>query len=312
MAKLDLCGKKFGKLTVVEEDKEYKKQNNIKGNRRYWRCKCECGNYVTVRTDGLTSGNTKSCGCIIANKGGDLTGQVFGKLTVLEKDTTPRKDKHVFWKCKCECGNTVSVSGTYLRTGNTKSCGCQNSLRRIIDITNQRFGKLTVLSYYGQTKNYRGSLWLCKCDCGNSVIRSKQSLILDSYSSCGCSCTSLGEKTIEDILLKNKIPFVKQKTFDSCRFIDTNALARFDFYINDKFLLEFDGQQHYFCNDYGYFTKENFIKIQEHDKIKNQWCEKNNIPLKRIPYTYLNKITLENILDDTFLVREGENTNEAH
>ena len=36
--------------------------------------------------------------------------------------------------------------------------------------------------------------------------------------------------------------------------------------------------------------------------LKNQWCRKNNIPLKRIPYWELNNITINNIMDDTFLV----------
>ena len=53
----------------------------------------------------------------------DRTGQVFGKLTVLEQAGRDRLKK-VLWKCKCECGNeTVVVAGS-LTTGNTTSCGC--------------------------------------------------------------------------------------------------------------------------------------------------------------------------------------------
>jgi hypothetical protein len=53
----------------------------------------------------------------------DRTGQVFGKLTVLE-EAGRDKLKKVLWRCKCECGNeTVVVSGS-LVTGNTTSCGC--------------------------------------------------------------------------------------------------------------------------------------------------------------------------------------------
>jgi len=51
------------------------------------------------------------------------TGQVFGKLTVLEKAGRD-KLKKILWRCKCECGSeTVVVSGS-LVTGNTTSCGC--------------------------------------------------------------------------------------------------------------------------------------------------------------------------------------------
>ena len=53
----------------------------------------------------------------------DRTGQVFGKLTVLEQAGRD-KLKKVLWRCRCECGNeTVVVSGS-LVTGNTTSCGC--------------------------------------------------------------------------------------------------------------------------------------------------------------------------------------------
>lgn len=53
----------------------------------------------------------------------DRTGQVFGKLTVLEQAGRD-KLKKVLWRCRCECGKeTVVVSGS-LVTGNTTSCGC--------------------------------------------------------------------------------------------------------------------------------------------------------------------------------------------
>lgn len=53
----------------------------------------------------------------------DLTGQRFGKLTVLNmvgKD----KSGNITWKCRCDCDNEVIVSSIYLRNGDTKSCGC--------------------------------------------------------------------------------------------------------------------------------------------------------------------------------------------
>ena len=51
------------------------------------------------------------------------TGQVFGKLTVVEQAGRDNLKK-VLWRCKCECGKeTVVVSGS-LVTGNTTSCGC--------------------------------------------------------------------------------------------------------------------------------------------------------------------------------------------
>lgn len=48
----------------------------------------------------------------------DITGQRFGKLTAIDYINNGR------WKCKCDCGNEKIISGTDLRKGSTKSCGC--------------------------------------------------------------------------------------------------------------------------------------------------------------------------------------------
>ncbi len=52
----------------------------------------------------------------------DLTGQKFGRLTVIERHGV--KDGHAAWNCKCDCGNIVTVNGRNLRNGRTQSCGC--------------------------------------------------------------------------------------------------------------------------------------------------------------------------------------------
>lgn len=54
----------------------------------------------------------------------DLTGQVFGKLTVIER-ATDKKYKQSHWICQCECGNiTKPICGSDLKRGHTTSCGC--------------------------------------------------------------------------------------------------------------------------------------------------------------------------------------------
>lgn len=57
----------------------------------------------------------------------DMTGQRFGRLLVLEKAEShvkPSGGKMAMWKCKCDCGNIVTVLGASLRRGDTTSCGC--------------------------------------------------------------------------------------------------------------------------------------------------------------------------------------------
>ena len=53
----------------------------------------------------------------------DITSQKFGRLTAV-KITGKNKQGHYVWLCKCECGNEKEISGTCLRRGATKSCGC--------------------------------------------------------------------------------------------------------------------------------------------------------------------------------------------
>ena len=51
----------------------------------------------------------------------DLTGQKFGKITVLSFAYTT---EHKYYNCKCECGNEKIIRGSQLTSGKTKSCGC--------------------------------------------------------------------------------------------------------------------------------------------------------------------------------------------
>ena len=55
----------------------------------------------------------------------DLTGRRFGRLTVIRSEG---KNKHgiYMWLCECDCGNTKVLSGSELRRGNVRSCGCLN------------------------------------------------------------------------------------------------------------------------------------------------------------------------------------------
>lgn len=54
----------------------------------------------------------------------DLTGQRFGRLTVIER--TANHNGRTCWKCQCDCGNVKNVIGKDLRNGKTRSCGCYN------------------------------------------------------------------------------------------------------------------------------------------------------------------------------------------
>lgn len=127
----------------------------------------------------------------------DITGQKFGRLTAICIDHKGTgKSRHTFWKCICDCGNETIVSGNSLRGLKTLSCGClhkevmkENHIRKFIDLTGQKIGRLLVKSRsddYISSKGYKRTMWLCLCDCGNEKIICSSSLISGDTKSCGC------------------------------------------------------------------------------------------------------------------------------
>ena len=118
--------------------------------------------------------------------------------------------------------------------------------------------------------------------------------------SCGClNHCSLGESVISQILKINNIYFETEKTFDNCRFEDSKKLAKFDFWVENKYIIEFDGEQHFNYRNNGWNTLEHYQRTQIRDNYKNEWCKINNIPLIRIPYTHLDNLTLNDLKLET-------------
>lgn len=116
----------------------------------------------------------------------DLTGQKFGRLTIIRRSYPNDKFQNVRWLCKCECDKETIISGNQLKSGNTRSCGClRNEKRRVrIDLTGEKFGKLMVVRR-DYSNEYKRVMYLCKCDCGEEKIISGGGL-RKGTKSCGC------------------------------------------------------------------------------------------------------------------------------
>lgn len=237
-------------------------------------------------------------------------GDIYDKLTIIE-DTGKTKSTGKVWLCRCECGNICERTSTSIRKSPLNQCDICNNISRskyhINDLTNQRFGKLVALEKTNQRSSSGTIIWKCLCDCGNICYIASNLLLNRKTSSCGCINYSIGERNIEVILKNNKIKFITQ-------YIPKELVnKRFDFAIldeNDRVIrfIEFDGEQHYNKDMKGYWNSPNpandFIKIKQNDIIKNEYCLKYNIPLVRIPYWERNKITLEMLFGDKYLIKE--------
>lgn len=315
--KIDLTNQHIGEWTVLRE--ATKEEKNYRPG-AYWLCQCSCGTQRILSGQVLRLGQSKSCGCKTSQLFSevhkdknciDITGQRFGRLTVLYRDKEIEKQykgSNTYWKCQCDCGNTVSVVKHALTTGTTQSCGCyQKELARknlskissfhFIDETNNRYGKLTVLYKTTPHPTREGARWHCRCDCGNEIDVMGIDLRSGAVSSCGCLSSSRGELLIENLLNKNHILYAREAVIEI-----NKTTYRFDFAIfannTIQYYIEFDGKQHF--EPVEHFGGQEYLNyIQHRDKIKNDWCKEQNIALIRIPYTHLKDLCIEDLLLET-------------
>lgn len=112
----------------------------------------------------------------------DYTGQKIGMLQVLERK---RENKRTYYYCRCDCGNYKWVRSDTLKSKNP-SCGCLGRFKPN-DIKDKRFGKL-VAKYPTdkRDKNTGSIIWMCQCDCGNTVEVAEHNLVNLRVLSCGC------------------------------------------------------------------------------------------------------------------------------
>lgn len=176
----DLTGQTFGRLTALSRVER-------KG-KTHWACSCSCGGSVTATTYRLTSGNTKSCGCLKKEVGLkmrlDVTGERYGRLLAVKPAKSVNRGME--WEFLCDCGTTCVKTLGKVRAGEIKSCGClmdgaERSSRLMVDITGFSFGKLTASSRVGSTRK-----WEWSCDCGGSCVATKHEVVSGRVKSCGC------------------------------------------------------------------------------------------------------------------------------
>lgn len=194
---IDLTGRRFGRLVVLRlADDQTKTPQDTTAR---WLCRCNCGNVVVRSRKLLRSGCVNSCGCLAQDTGNrlkDLTGQRFGRLTVLRRADNA-KSGNARWLCRCDCGHTSIVTGTALRSGKIQSCGClAQDIRysRRTDLAGRRFGRLVVIEY---VKDGNGDTsWLCRCDCGKETVVTAGNLINGNTRSCGCLAQDTGRANV--------------------------------------------------------------------------------------------------------------------
>lgn len=98
---------------------------------------------------------------------------------------------------------------------------------------------------------------------------------------CPMCKSSKGEDVIKNFLKENSIKFIPQKRFKDCKCI---LALPFDFFLPlHNICIEYDGELHFKAVKY-FGGEDKLQKTQINDKIKTEYCKKNNIPLIRISY----------------------------
>lgn len=232
-------------------------------------------------------------------------GEKRNRLTVCGRGTNGKGQKTRVI-CQCDCGNYTIINFQDFKNDKVKSCGC------LYKDTSNKYSKDYSLAENNTNPFYEylspsqerwdwshQIVWNIKCrNCGKVYLGIPTELISEkrTHGMNPCSCWkkySVGVQKIINILNDNNIIFEQEKKYDTCVSPKGNALP-FDFYIPSKnILIEYDGEQHF---KIAFGQDEDKLTLQkEYDKIKNEWCIKNNITLIRIPY-YKKFSNLEELL----------------
>ena len=197
--KKDEQGNRYGRWLVLEEEPQSPNKPT------HWRCRCDCGTEKVVYGYQLRNGESTSCGCLRSerrrNTKIDETGNRYGKLLVL-KEAPRGPDRRLRWLCLCDCGTEKAISGSALRRGYYKSCGCAQkgidpnwqmpksarekiSRTHTIDEMGKKYSHLLVVK---KSPNRLNGLvcWRCHCDCGKYVTVTGDALRKGRATSCGC------------------------------------------------------------------------------------------------------------------------------
>lgn len=283
------------KLFDFEKIKQNKSNTRIK-----LKIKCKCGNKFKANFDKFKNQNKKQCdecGLDIKRRKFSKTQEQFEKeLKELVGDEYTVLDKYINTDTTLNIRHNSKLCNNYIwivRPANIIRGDRCPVCSKIMNGINQR--KTTrqyceeIRELYGNEfeviNEYTGAfnkIYIKHNLCGNIFNVTARDMLRNH--GCPFCNESKGEKENRKVLENNKINYKCQYSFDDL-LSDLGNLLRFDFAIFDKlnnlsFLLEYDGEFHY-----RKIHKDHDFEGQvRRDNLKNEYCEKNNIDLLRIPY----------------------------
>ncbi len=275
--RIDITGKKYGKLTVISMAEDYVSPSGNRLSR--CNCKCDCGNRVVVNMSALVTGTTRSCGCKLNTKGYLLDLDVSREIDY-EKNKeiglnvatlTARTNKKIWWKCE-KCGNgwfsTVAsrtdghgcpfCSGRNVIKGETDLESQYPELAKEFDISKNGFSPSEISCHSGRKVFWKGN-------CGHSW----KATVSNRVGGTGCPRCKLANVSS---FPEQAIYYYLKQCFETVKNTDKKAIGmELDIFIPEiNVAIEYDGEAWHRGN-----------KIEK-DIKKNQLCKEKNIRLIRI------------------------------
>lgn len=279
--------KKVWWICLAANDHEWKTSIQKRTNKNFkTKCPC-CAGQKVVKSNCLSTTHPKIAHQWHPTKNGNLTP--FGVIAGSNKKIWWFCDKGHEWEAACKKIALRKQGCPYC--ANRKVC-----LDNCLAITHPELTKewhsiKNKLTPFDVTFGSRKEIWW-RCKKGHEWKTIIKERTCGKKTNCPVCNESKGERKIRSLLIENKITFKPQYKIKNCKY--KNSLS-FDFgvIINNKLkLIEFNGKQHY--ESLSFFesnNSQNKFKLQKkRDKIKFNYCKKNNIPLLVIPYWEMDNI----------------------
>ena len=113
-----------------------------------------------------------------------MIGTQYEHLTVVAID--PKSPRGGVLICRCECGREKAIKRAVFLTGCYKSCGCMKGRKQRIDISGEKFGRLTAIAISNERSRPKRVVWECRCECGEIAYIRRTQLTTGTTKSCGC------------------------------------------------------------------------------------------------------------------------------
>ena len=247
---------------------------------------CKCGDESIITYQNFKkSPNCRKCGTIaMANKRRlpyEFIKSEFEKEGCkLISETYHNRNELLDYICKC--GNPAKTSYSHFNNaGHCRKCGIieqHNSMRHSYEYIRQIFVDNDCILL---EKEYKNALQKLKyqCSCGDIGLTSLSDF--RNGNRCGClKNKSIGEIQIKFFLESLNLQYIFQKKYANCK---NKRQLSFDFLVDNKFIIEFDGGQH-FEPITKFHGIDGFKNQQKRDTIKNKYTIQNKIPILRISY----------------------------